>query len=514
MNLIAQKVGFEYRLYFSPDGKYGTEFNGNINGMIGEVFRNRADFAIADLTVTESRKRYVDFTEPFLENQLAAIIRRDDAVGLRTLEDLVTLNEINHRPDIPPTERRGLLTYGTYRTGATYYHLSKNKDPIAKKIYEWMFRNPDALVTSAKEGFDRVNVGHYAFIVESTFAEYLTGIYCNLTMLYDTRSLYPRRFGIALPKGSPYVQEFNKAIRELKSSGIIQRLRHKYWINRCEHRNLIDDIIIEQNHSNNQSPSPSSSTTPPIVSNENGDDNKNQINDQNNSESKVKKIENDEDKSEISKNNDANFDSSFDSSNNLNNNQRKTGDEDRTTEVNSNNNNNSKEHNANTMQIEWSNHNHHQQQFNHRHQQNPKQPSLVYRQQQYPHRIDQNRGIISSSPSSSSSSSSSHPHYPYHHHPHLHHRINYHQMNRPNMKSNSQQPDYDPDEMYYLRNSPRRTTYGLTSSATSTFQNIQWLSVIIITIVSMTMMSMMVMPTTSTTTTTKRIRKSQSIWSR
>lgn len=40
MNLIAQKVGFEYRLYFSPDGKYGTEFNGNINGMIGEVFRN------------------------------------------------------------------------------------------------------------------------------------------------------------------------------------------------------------------------------------------------------------------------------------------------------------------------------------------------------------------------------------------------------------------------------------------------------------------------------------------
>lgn len=41
MNLISEKVGFDYRLYFSPDGKYGTEGkDGHINGMIGEVFKN------------------------------------------------------------------------------------------------------------------------------------------------------------------------------------------------------------------------------------------------------------------------------------------------------------------------------------------------------------------------------------------------------------------------------------------------------------------------------------------
>ncbi|KAH7636526.1 glutamate receptor kainate-like protein [Dermatophagoides farinae] len=265
MNLIAKKVGFEYRLYFSPDGKYGTEYNGNnINGMIGEVFRNRADFAIADLTVTDARKRYVDFTDAFLENQLAAIIRRDDAVGLRTLEDLVTLNEINHRQELPPTERQHLLTYGTYKTGATYFHLSKHRDPIARKIFEWMFRNPDALVRSAKEGFERVNAGRYAFIVESTFAEYLTGIYCNLTMLYDTRSLYPRRFAIALPKGSPLIQSFNKVIRELKATGTIERLRRQYWINRCSH---LDEFNHSTLSSSTISPpqSSSSSTLPPAI---------------------------------------------------------------------------------------------------------------------------------------------------------------------------------------------------------------------------------------------------------
>ncbi|XP_075679111.1 putative glutamate receptor isoform X2 [Dermatophagoides pteronyssinus] len=266
MNLISKKIGFEYRLYFSPDGKYGTEYNGNnINGMIGEVFRNRADFAIADLTVTDVRKRYVDFTDSFLENQLAAIIRRDDAVGLRTLEDLVQLNEINHnRQDLPTNERNDLLTYGTYKTGATYFHLSKHRDPIARKIFEWMFRNPDALVRSAKEGFERVNAGRYAFIVESTFAEYLTGIYCNLTMLYDTRSLYPRRFAIALPKGSPYIQSFNKVIRELKATGAIERLRQQYWINRCRHydqnnkdESMTSSTILPPSSSTPSLPSPS-----------------------------------------------------------------------------------------------------------------------------------------------------------------------------------------------------------------------------------------------------------------
>lgn len=40
MNKIGEHAGFDYRLFFSPDGKYGTEYNGHMNGMIGEVYRN------------------------------------------------------------------------------------------------------------------------------------------------------------------------------------------------------------------------------------------------------------------------------------------------------------------------------------------------------------------------------------------------------------------------------------------------------------------------------------------
>lgn len=204
----------------------------------------KADFAIADLTVTESRRRYVDFTDPFLENQLAAIIRRDDAAGLRTLDDLVTLNEITRSTDVGLRSRRGVIAYGTYRTGSTFYHLSRSRDPVAVQMYSWMVRHPEALVTSAKEGFDRVNAGRYAFIVESTFAEYLTGIYCNLTMLYDTRSLYPRQFAIALAKGSPYLPMFNKAIHELRADGTIRQLQEQYWSNRCVEESVKPVVVV------------------------------------------------------------------------------------------------------------------------------------------------------------------------------------------------------------------------------------------------------------------------------
>ena len=38
--LIAEKAGFQYELYESPDGSYGRlQENGTMNGMIGEVNR-------------------------------------------------------------------------------------------------------------------------------------------------------------------------------------------------------------------------------------------------------------------------------------------------------------------------------------------------------------------------------------------------------------------------------------------------------------------------------------------
>ncbi|OTF78251.1 excitatory amino acid transporter-like protein [Euroglyphus maynei] len=226
MDAIADKAFFDYTLYLSPDGRYGTVLDGNVTGMIGEVYNKKADFAAADLTITEARENYITFTEPFMINQLAALVRREDVEGLNTMEDLANVREThpNHKP----------IALGTLRSGATNYFLSNSDDPLAKKIYEQIKMNNDSLTRTISEGIDRVDKqGGYAFIMESASAEHEIANNCKLTMLLDWRNLFPRKYAFALPKDSPYLEHFNNAIKQLKTEGKIDELRRKYWANNC-----------------------------------------------------------------------------------------------------------------------------------------------------------------------------------------------------------------------------------------------------------------------------------------
>ncbi|KPM11534.1 excitatory amino acid transporter-like protein 2 [Sarcoptes scabiei] len=235
MDNIGRLGKFNFSLYLAPDGRYGgAGLDGTVNGLIGEVYNGKADFALADITVTEGRAKYVDFTEPFLVNQLAALMRREDAIGLENMEELVE-KVVKTNPAADEA-----ITIGSLRSGATYYLLSKSEDPIGKKLYERMqATNEESLVGSMQEGLDKVNDrGKYAFIVEASFGEHEISLNCNLTLLYDNRSLYPRKFSIALPKGSQYLTAFNEAIMKLKTENKIDELKQKYWINECDQKQV------------------------------------------------------------------------------------------------------------------------------------------------------------------------------------------------------------------------------------------------------------------------------------
>lgn len=180
----------------------------------------RADFAIADLTITDSRRRYVDFTEPFMDLGLAALIHKSNVGEMKTFQDLADQDRVS---------------YGTFRYGSIYYYFSDSFDPIIRKMYLMMAKHPQHMVTSTREGVDNVNSTQYAFIVESTMAEYLTSINCNLTFIDDQMKHFPRQYAIAVPKGSPYKEAFNKAIRKLKANGRLEQIKKKYWSNKCSH---------------------------------------------------------------------------------------------------------------------------------------------------------------------------------------------------------------------------------------------------------------------------------------
>ena len=117
--------------------------------------------------------------------------------------------------------------------GATSQQLSQSSDPTIRKMYTQMLREPEVFVNNAKEGVDRVNNTNYAFLVEGTFAEFLSGMYCELSYVEDRTNYFPRKFAIATPKGSMYTEKFSSEIRKMKKSGQLDKIKARYWRNRC-----------------------------------------------------------------------------------------------------------------------------------------------------------------------------------------------------------------------------------------------------------------------------------------
>lgn len=65
---ISRILGFNYTFRLVPDGRYGS-YNKQTkewDGMMKELLDQKADLAIADLTITYDREQAVDFTMPFM----------------------------------------------------------------------------------------------------------------------------------------------------------------------------------------------------------------------------------------------------------------------------------------------------------------------------------------------------------------------------------------------------------------------------------------------------------------
>ncbi|XP_066156100.1 glutamate receptor ionotropic, kainate 2 isoform X4 [Euwallacea fornicatus] len=75
---ISRTLGFNYTIKLAPDGRYGS-LNRQTNewdGMIRELLDQKADLAIADLTITYDREQAVDFTMPFMNLGISILYRK------------------------------------------------------------------------------------------------------------------------------------------------------------------------------------------------------------------------------------------------------------------------------------------------------------------------------------------------------------------------------------------------------------------------------------------------------
>ena len=76
--LIQHQTGFTFDLYIVRDGKFGSfdENTQRMNGMIGDVYRGEADMALATITITHHRYKFVNFASPYMGTSLAFLVKR------------------------------------------------------------------------------------------------------------------------------------------------------------------------------------------------------------------------------------------------------------------------------------------------------------------------------------------------------------------------------------------------------------------------------------------------------
>ena len=132
-----------------------------------------------------------------------------------------SLNELAKQSDI---------LYGTVKDSSILDFLNESTLPIHQRMYDFMTSVDGALVDTAEEAIQRVErqtKGDYIFIWDEPILEYFASNEpCQSVVI--GRKFNMHAYGLALPKGMPYAENFSLAILKLRESGIYEGLTTKW----------------------------------------------------------------------------------------------------------------------------------------------------------------------------------------------------------------------------------------------------------------------------------------------
>ncbi|KAJ4935700.1 hypothetical protein JOQ06_017229 [Pogonophryne albipinna] len=120
------------------------------------------------------------------------------------------------------------IEYGTMHGGSTMTFFQNSRYQTYQRMWNFMHsKQPSVFVKSTEEGIARVLNSNYAYLLESTMNEYYRQRNCNLTQiggLLDTKG-----YGIGMPPGSVYRDEFDLAILKIQEDNRLEILKRKWW---------------------------------------------------------------------------------------------------------------------------------------------------------------------------------------------------------------------------------------------------------------------------------------------
>jgi polar amino acid transport system substrate-binding protein len=198
------KSGFEYDIAKSIQQKCGlSKFvvrNVSFDAIVAGTVKDY-DLALSQISITDERKKVVDFSEPYFESQQGVLVNASKDVQVKTLDDAKKIQ------------------WGVQTATTAIDLLDKIKPDKQPRVYQQLADGYTALEAGQVDAFlidTAINLGEAArsngtFKVVSQFSQ----------------ESGPDQYGALFPKGSPNVDAINKVLTDLKSSGELDSLAKK-----------------------------------------------------------------------------------------------------------------------------------------------------------------------------------------------------------------------------------------------------------------------------------------------
>ena len=71
---LSRDLKFKVQLYITADGRYGNVENGSWNGVVEDLLNGSAHMAMTALSITRTRSRVIDFTEPYFYSGFSILV--------------------------------------------------------------------------------------------------------------------------------------------------------------------------------------------------------------------------------------------------------------------------------------------------------------------------------------------------------------------------------------------------------------------------------------------------------
>lgn len=174
----------------------------DFNSLIQAMNSDKVDFVMASMTKDEERDKVADFTDVYYEAKNIVLVKKDS--GIDSLEDL-----------------KG-KTIGA-QNGSIQQDKAEELNPdLAFGKIELRNRIPELFQEIKVDRFD-------GLVVEDTIAKGYLKKFPELKSIEIPSNGEENGFAIAFPNDSEYTEEFNKALKEMKENGELEKLIVKWF---------------------------------------------------------------------------------------------------------------------------------------------------------------------------------------------------------------------------------------------------------------------------------------------